>query len=39
MPKNLEELRQDLKVALENLTSPILASITGKHQEIERILS
>lgn len=39
MPKNLEELRQDIKVELEKLTSPILALITGKHQEMERILT
>jgi len=39
MPKNLEELRQYLKVELEKLTSPILASITGKHQEMERMLT
>ncbi|MBW4683400.1 MAG: hypothetical protein KME19_25425 [Microcoleus vaginatus WJT46-NPBG5] len=31
MPKNLEELRQDIKVELEKLTPPILASITLRH--------
>ena len=31
MPKNLEELRQDLKVELEKLTPLILASITVRH--------
>jgi hypothetical protein len=36
MPKKLEELRQDIKFELEKLTSPILASITGKHQDMVR---
>ena len=31
MPKNLEELRQDIKVELEKLTPEILESITGRH--------
>jgi len=34
MPKKLEELRQYFKVELEKLMSPILASITGKHQDM-----
>jgi hypothetical protein len=30
----VEELRQYLKVKLEKITSPIVASITGKHQDM-----
>ncbi|WP_255513695.1 hypothetical protein [Microcoleus sp. FACHB-672] len=37
MPKNLEELRQYLKVELEKLTPPILASITVRHDVLSAL--
>ena len=37
MPKNLEELRQDIKVELEKLTPLILASMTVRHDVLSAL--